>query len=403
MNKAVRFLKKNWILIWVLVAALGVTSFWAYAEFIEVFNHTQKVVANTSDSRQRFSSDYLSTGTPSAREIGKTAVPEQLYYEIPFKIWNYDSSNSAKYYTSKLEYTLEAQLVHGNNALVTEAEYGALNNISATNTHKVVSEIGIKYNTDANYTTFEDEIYGDGFTYDSETGYKLSITEPNFTGTTVDGVTTYEKDEHGYVLRFPAAMLANNENIYVRLTAQPGPNNKDLKPIYAVLSITGSSALLEDGWQGKFNDDTRVTGSDFDGYNYVISGNGSADVTFKWRPDRFEVNKFFFADNGIAATDIHYETKTVYLDALGNSTHTVNGEEVEYTVADVGVIEGVTAHNIGWKYFTMHVNSDDEEINGVTVPGKNRYDIQLYMTANPSTDYADWDTIESYVEFSSGS
>ena len=370
MKKVLSFLKKNWITTWFVIAIAVSVTFLAFAEYIQVQNRAKRVIANTADTGKLFTSDYLKSGELVARELpfGKYATE----CEIPIRIWNYDSSDPTKHYsTSDISYMVVAQLVSEDGAIITAAN--ALSGI----------QIGIKKETENSFTYFgstpassetvtvnageEDEYhYTRTPSYDSTDGYKI----------TYEGLilSKEDKDENTYTLSFPTSMITSEDKIYVKITATPVPtaNNsfRDIDPLGAILSVAEQKATLTQGWAGDFYDATANT--DYDGFNYVISGNGSSVLKFSWRTDKLEVNKFFLEDN---AADI----------------------ETGYPKDEI--IDGVT-----WRTIYINANSNDttHEENGATIVDRNgvsRYDIQMYITGNSETDYSSWATINSYVSF----
>lgn len=370
MQKVLSFLKKNWISAWLAVAIVGSVTFFAFAEYIQVQNRVKRVVANTADTGKLFTSDYLKSGELVARELpfGKYATE----CEIPIRIWNYDSSDPTKHYTvSDISYTVTAQLVLKNGTIITDAD--ALDGI----------QIGIKKETESDFTYFsatpaaaetvtvnegDDDEYSYTCTpsYDPTNGYRI----------TYEGLilSKNDKDENTYTLSFPTTMITSEDKIYVKITATPVPtvtnSFRDIDPLGAILSVAEQKATLTQGWSGDFYDATSNT--DYDGFNYVISGNGSSVLKFSWRTDKFEVNKYFLED---IAADIA-----------------------------TGYPKDETIDGVIWRTIYINANSNDttHEENGETVVdryGVNRYDIQMYITGNSATDYSDWATIINYVTF----
>ena len=88
----------------------------------------------------------------------------------------------------------------------------------------------------------------------------------------------------------------------------------------------------------------------------MISGNGTATITFKWRDDKFEINPFFLSSN--------------------TATVTTNAAETE---------NGVT-----WNSITISADSDIIS----------RYDIQLFIKNGNINTYAwsDANDVHDYVE-----
>lgn len=337
MQKLKKFFYKHGITAWLIASVLLLASFISYAEYVEQQNRVKRVVANTSESGQMFASDYLVVGSPAARKIPISENEEACI--IDFKIWNYDPADAVKYYDRSLTYTLTAQLVDGSGTKIIQSALGN-------------REIGIKKNADESYTMFN--------SYDAENGYMITFSGLNFPGTT--------KGEHKYQVKYDKSMLTDGSNIYVKLTATPDrTQNRDLNPITATLGVTSQVATLVQGWSGEFNDDKNF--NDYDGFNYVISGNGEMRLTLRWRPDRLEINKYFLED-------------------IAGDLQLTNGEAV--TVMEQ---EGIT-----WKCVTINAKSEDTIVDGeVQRKGVNRYDIQFYMTNSDMGNYTNWNDVKDYV------
>ena len=359
MKKMISFLKKNWITAWLLIAVIGAISFVAYAEYMEESNRAKRVIANTTGAGDLFSSDYLAVGGESEHEI-EFSEPEGDYCELPVRIWNYDASNPAIFYDDKdITYTLVALLVKKNAAgtgydVITDASAlsgmtmsikkdqtdSSFTNFSSTSA--AATTISVSSGDDAyDYTVKVD--------YDSTNGYRVTYT----------GVKLLKsgRDENKYLIRFPKSMRTSTNKIYVRLTASPTPSlssYKGIKKLSGVLSVTESKEKLSQGWSYGFNDSEG--NSDYDGFNYVISGNGTATITLKWRDDKFEINPYFLSSN----------------------------------IATIpGAVTSSTVGGITWKSITINANS--EVIN--------RYDIQFYMKDAQNDNYP-WNSVKTYVDCS---
>lgn len=309
-----KVLKTYGITIWLIAAVMLLASFISYAKYMEEQNRVKRVVANTAESGQLFASDYLSVGTPAARRVPFSGSASE--YILSFKIWNYNPADPVKYYNKSLNYTLSAQLVdHNGNAIAEDALDDR--------------RIGWKRGT-GEYVYFS--------TY-TGSGYLLSM-DGSFAGTM--------KEEHSYQIKFDERMLRDGSDIYVKVTAVP--NRRELDALSATLGVMLQEETLTQGWIGDFNDDTGLSVARYDGFNYVISGNGTATLTFQWDSSKLAVNPFFLSDHGLTPSTV-----------------------------------GETA----WKSVTIAAD-------GATV---NRYDIQLYMTGS-AEDYTDWTAVRSYVRFS---
>lgn len=376
MKKVMHTLKKHWITVWLIIAVVGTVSFFTLAEYIEDSNRAKRVVVNTAGAGDLFSSDQLAVGGVSDRDVPFSDFDDDntvLFYELPIRIWNYDASNPTFYYDdSDITYTLTAQLMKKNEGgtydVITSAT--ALSNPDGNPETNDAISIGIKKDgTDSDYIMFtatpSETIppveFGTGNprdkytitqSYDATNGYQITYT----------GLKLFKggRDENKFLIQFPKLMRKSNDKIYVKLTASPTPTQditayNGLHDLSGILSITEGKTELSQGWSGRFNDSTNET--DYDGFNYVISGNGSATITFKWRDDKFEINPFFLSSN--TATIPNVPTQS-------------------------------TDNGVTWNSITINANSDTTS----------RYDIQLYMKNGSTNTYA-WsgeNDVHNYVQ-----
>ena len=331
------FWKKYWAVIWLFTAIVCAISLIAYAEFDTNKNKVKRVAANVSSGGQMFSSDYLDK-TTTVQRIPFSAGTNG-YCPITVKIWNYSKSNPSKAYQGDLPYTWNAPLVKrvvisGTNGNPDTIEYQP---ISQEDLGNLVIKFG-----DASFTWNVEE-----------SAYTMSGSR-TFTATSGD----YVPNEHEYTISFPESMLSSGDNIYVKLEAVPINGDISLSAISGVFGIQTGGTSLTQGWTGYFSDNK--TYADYDAFNYVFTGNGSATFTFQWCTNYLEVSQISLDAYGLTAT---------------SSNITING------------VQGT------WKTVTINANANT---------GVNRYDFQLYMTADPTKDYKAqnktfWETVESYV------
>lgn len=354
MKRIAKFIKKNIIPIWILLAILGIASVVVFAEFMEQSNRVKRVAANVAGAGQPFDSNYLTTGSPVLSNIPFPADTTGTC-PIDIKIWNYNRGNQQKTYKGPLTYDLIAQLVDSRGELLESGTLGSY-------------QIGLSDDNGSSYAYFS--------SYDAEKGYYLLIEDDKPFSPNASGV--YEPTEHGYILSFPAAFLTDSPSIYVKVSAIPSDTEK-LSTISAIFGVTLQEDTLSRVWEGRFNEDTSRT--DYDSFNYVITGSGESSITFSWCTDYLQMNEYNLTDNSFSAT---------------TSTRTD---------------DGITTN---WKTITFTANSSDtyDTYGNKTADGKSRYDFQLYMTttlensliSTMSADGADssdyWDLINNYVEFS---
>lgn len=333
-----RFWKKYWAIVWLVAAIICAVSLIAYAEFDTNKNRVKRVVANVSSGGQMFSSDYLDK-TTTVQRIPFSAGTNG-YCPVNVKIWNYSESNPSKAYQGELRYTWTATLVK---RVVIAGENG--------------NPDTVEYQplADGDKGSLDIQFEGTSFTWNaSESAYTMSDSSTFTANPSGDYVPT----EHEYTISFPESMLTSNDNIYVKLEATPSNGDISLSTISGVFGVQTASSALTQGWTGYFSDSKSFT--DYDAFNYVFTGNGAADFTFQWCSDYLEVSQISLATYGLTATS---ENATI------NNVHGT------------------------WKTVTIHANANT---------GVNRYDFQLYMTGDPTSDYGTkatfWTKVESYVK-----
>ncbi|MBR5166408.1 MAG: hypothetical protein IKW87_12770 [Ruminococcus sp.] len=387
MKKMFHALKKHWITAWLVIAVIGVVSFFAFAEYIEDSNRAKRVIANTTGAGDLFSSDYLAVGGESSHEVpfqDKDEEEEVTCYELPVRIWNYDASNPTFFYDEGIiTYTLTAQLVKK-----TSSGYEVLKNGFTNDSIKIKTDEGPD-----DCTVFTSSP-GSETEYEVNENYKYTVTQSydgveNGYQVTYTGLQLFNtgRDENIIRIQFPKEMRKSNDKIYVKLTATPTPSLSSYNGLHNLsgyLSITEGKAGLSQGWSSGFNDKTDY--DDYDGFNYVISGNGVATITFKWRDDKFQINPFFISSNASDLLTINDSGTTDMEKKIGSETD---------------------SNNIVWNYITINANSEttytdkntwaDPDIPEIARKGIGRYDIQLYINHGQSNSYS-WDeTNANYV------
>ena len=357
MKKVFHTVIKNWITVWLVLVSMCMVYFVVFAEYIEDSKRAKRVIANTTGVGDLFSSDHLAVGgTVHLVPFGDT---DETYYDLPVRIWNYDSANPTMYYDKKdITYTLVAQLmkkdVNDDYVVITEED--------------VLDEISVsikKEGSDDSYTAFtatpeaDQTITVDTGTSEYDYTIHQSYNNTNGYGITYTGLRLLKesRDENKFYIRFPKSMAAAADKIYVKLTATPTPSPAaydSVKELEGILSITEGRTELSQGWSCTFNDSEG--NEDYDGFNYMISGNGAATITFKWRDDKLEINPFFLSDNMATIPD------PVTQETIGGNT---------------------------WNKIIIHADSET----------KSRYDIQLYMKDGDNDNYS-WVNVKSYVDYS---
>lgn len=352
LNKFKKFMKAHWITVWLIVTLLAFTTI-VSAEYISNRNRVRRVAANVANEGQQFSSNYLAIGDTVIKKASFNAG-ESGYCVIPVTIWNHSVTNPTKAYQGALPYKLEAWLVSDVN--------GTLIGENAD----ILTTYPVSYSTDGtNFTEFKN------LHYDNSKGYYYSDTLI-FDDTDLNG--NYTVGEYTFYIQFPDTVLTANPNLYVKVVATPD-NTNDFVSISAIMGTQKAGTIITRGWTGGFSDNTDYT--DYDAFNYVISGSGESEITFSWCTNYLEMSDINLNQYGWTGTYIT------------SSTDTKNG------------VPGT------WKTLKFTANSDAEDGEGHII-GINRYALQFYMTGDPNTDYGSgsegansfWTTVNKYVSFS---
>ena len=272
---------------------LGIVSGAAYINR----NSVKRVVTTQGGGGTAFSSNYLSLSSSDAYSIKNISFPESenaMSFEIT--VCNYVQNDPSKVNDKDIVYTLTLTLLNNNNQEIT-TEYSGL----AVN----------------------------GIAYKGE-----------ITGQTLKGKT---KSVNEYTVTVPKAFVEDGVRMKAVAVPEEGSkgavNNSTLGRIF-VFSYAIDSAMT---WTGSFVE-TTVEG--YDGFNYVIKGQGKGTVTLTWQTSQLEMNKFF----------------------LDNYTNNVTRSD-------------------GKKTLTLDVDSDII----------NRYDIQFYKVEGGA--YGTMEIVKEYVTF----
>lgn len=349
MKKLLNVAKKHWITVWLCAALLFFGAFVTYAAYTEV-SSVKRVVSTQSSPGEMFSSNCLRADISSRRLTSP---------QYTITVCNYDQDKPTVYNPSTITYTLHAEI-----------------QVQINNNYYTMSQLRTALNDDTEYNTYVSKIanYCIYKTYDDlNPSTALTVSKQYFTSGnnyTVNFSTDTLRQTTSSVDRYkveiePNSVNDNNTNIFVHVWAEPtDPSN--LRTIESRLYGAAASADTST-WTGALHE-TDCDTVDYDFYNYIITGSGTGTVDILWDPNKFEPNPFFFVDSG-----------NVF--ANGNSTPTtIAAGDPNYD-----------SSYAGWKKVTLVVNS--------TV--KNRYELQLYKTAQSSptgVSYTGANSADSFID-----
>lgn len=354
-KKATKTAGISFITIWLIVASVVFFSVVGYAAYTRVIM-VKRVVSTKAGAGFLFSSNYMATGTLSTIEHDEydsyTGDNNPIY---TVNVCNYAQGDKSTWYTSSdIEYRVTAEIFL--NERYTAEEANTLGDDSLEGTYKTPSIddlegkiFGIRYGTSGDFNYF--------------TGSRLSFTLPS-------SLTHYSLDKNAVstdmfdVVFDKSELLKNAPGFWIKLTATPKDEvGGEVAEISGFIGVC-KSASGEASWTGYINDKDYKT-TDYDAYNYIISGNGTGTFYFAWDDSKVKPNEFAFAN---------YGTESAPLSPAMLSDFT------DYKQYGASAPSGGT-----WKYISFPVDSD-------ILP---RYEFQLYKTSGD--DYRN--AITTYVDY----
>lgn len=304
-NRAKKFIKRHNILCVVMMVVI-MTCLGALGAYTNL-NSIKRVVSTRGGGGVPFSSNYLTLVSGTSDSFDTKRIPfgnAETEKTLEITVCNYVQNNPIFFNANNITYTLTLTLVDLNGSTVTDKD----------------SLISV----------------GD---------YSFSNGVCAISGQTLEGK---KKSVNTYNLKIPASFKNS-----VNLKAEAVPDNDSYKHTNnnKLTRLFTFSDYVENttSWTGDFSE---TTTEGYDGFNYVISGQGKGNVTLKWDAENLEMSEIFLNLNSRTPVDT----------------------------------------DDGKKSITMEV---DSEINGM-------YTLQFYKTQQGITDnaYDDMATVKSYVEFS---
>ena len=336
-NRIVKFIKKQGLLVWIIIAAVILTSIGALAMYDSTTNTMKRVVVSDSSQGKMFSSNVLvedGAGAYVPRYFTQL-TDTTSFYPVDIYLWNYSLTNPAKWYSDTINYNITFELTDSNGTTLTAAA------LAGGKTIIIADKDGNELAT-------------------------LNGTTPVLSYNTT-GSLTYsgsQSSENKFTLKYSGNWnLDNDLEVCVKVVATPNNGGnatkyQDISPLGAIIGLKRSVSEESTGWQAYIDEQyNNMPVGNCDAYNMVVSGAGKATITVKWDTRYLGGNKNF------------------YLGTLYNfGTYADNTKEVEYHAPETGSYIA-----------TLIIHADTAS--SVT-ENRNRYDIQFYKTGKK--DPATW-------------
>ena len=337
-------IRNNWITTWLVIAALSLTTIIAYAAYTRV-NVTKRVMSTGAGVGDRFSSDVMSSaGTVTRKGYSGVENTEGWRPNVDGKVFNYPHPKTSLYRNSKTDYQVTATIGTYVNGTFSPLTGEDLTNLS--------DDYSIKYKSSGNEQRF------------NENNGEITLSCSMAAG-------KIDPDEI-YMYFSTDELSVTPPGYYIQLVAQP--DETELPTLTGYVTVRYQE-VADSGWKGTLEE---LDDSHFDGYNYILEGNGSGRITFRYNPTYVNINQYF----------LHNSENKFYFPIDAETGNTVEGSD-SITENSFTPVNGMTE-------ITLVVDSEK----------KNRYVIQFYkkdssqsFTNNdvknylPDTNPADWEEI----------
>ena len=327
-KRIINFIKRRWLLVWIMVALIGTMCFVGYAEYQTENSYMKRVVVASSDQGMMFSSNYLVEGGYNTYQAKYDRKNDDESYDVNVFLWNYSLKNTSICYPDAIEYTVELRITDNKgNAITDSSIFADIDTESPENS--VYRSIAVKRQNGSEIVTYN---------------YKSDLSSVyTFNDTIAAGNGAAKQTQ--YILTFNNWDLIENKNICIQMIAKPNvTKHKELRNIGAVIGMKEAVDEESNDWQASISE-IQNNRTDVDGYNLVLSGSGKAKIEIKWDTSKIDINKYF------------RETDTIYSFYTGDINERV-----------IDPVDDET----GWRKMTINADANSY---------RNRYNIQLYLCA----------------------
>lgn len=296
------FLKKQWLVMWIIVVSLLLFAVIASAEALVTLSPMKRVLVTKDGQGVMFSSNILDTlDTESGISYQPVYKSGNGPYVVDLLLWNYDIKDESTRYPEDINYKIEAKLTDS-----TGAELDA-------------TTIGTRTIT---------------ITPTSPSGTALTLSSSNRSDELLSQCLSRSESgstENAYTLTFTSSTgwdLDNDVDICVQIRAIPttktgGGAYGDLTELAKIIGLRKSRTTGSNGWDASITEKSNSPTS-FDAYNLILSGSGSATITVSWDTSKIDVNKNFYDSvSNVFGLDVGTGKEIEDNGVDGNGWHTI--------------------------------------------------------------------------------
>lgn len=299
-KKIRKFIRKQWILIWLVSASVALVTVVSLAAYKDASNRIKRVFVTSKQVDSLFTSNYL---------IGEANFNSVSFNELDTKsfgvyIRNYDPS-SGEVHDGPITYSISAELAHKSTALYNATSDAVA--LQAWSSGNMSIEVSDGTNT----------ILLSG---DTITGNIPSVTLPDSDPVTGEG--SGKRNVHQWNVTF--TNIALDSDYCVKITATPSDGSGAITSTLGIGSFPDSQ---HDGWTCSISDDKTKAITNYDAFNYVIAGSGGTKLRFHYDASKLGINPIFCTYNTEATLSNSY---------LGSTTEgRTDWKTLEITVGSV--------------------------------------------------------------------
>ena len=304
MNSLLKKLRKHWILVWLVVAAVSFSAVIVFAIYTRV-SVVKRVISTEAGIGSRFSSDHMSVnGLRTIEPISDISGDA----EFDIKVFNYAYPKESSFRAEDTIYDLTATLgvlddEENFTALSDADEIAALSSLSYSITYK------------KNNDTFE---FG--------AGGEVSHT---FESCLIPG---NRAGEDPFTLVFDQSEFGETPLKYC-MKLEATPQDSERSKLLGYVTVRYSKKALT-GWNGKL--EKLDSGKEYDGYNYYLEGSGKGKLTFRWDKRYVTINKEFLNNKDITFDGIS-DNSTLKESDLPDDTENTNMKKLTIIVDSTNV------------------------------------------------------------------
>ena len=240
----------------------------------------QRTIAAYDGGGETFSSNLLLKGESGSNVRSVFTTSDTASTAVT--VCNYRQGNKTKTNIEDIDYVFTAKFVKRVTSVVNGKEVVTYEEVDETYVTARQNEI----ENDADNDDYTVTITLNGSSGVTAT-LGASATSTNFNDREFT-LTGMQVSDDTFTIAFSTAFIAHPANLYLELEAAPTSNPPST--ISGILAPEFRAAGATDNWTGSFTDSTAKNPSEYDGFNYRISGTGSGSVTFTWDTSKLSLS-----------------------------------------------------------------------------------------------------------------